>query len=104
MFFEEGNRAVKERHLLTRMIADPFSDEQLEISYNEVRRIWLNTPEEQLQNSRYIDLVLYPEILIIIYQCFFQLESKSEAEARLSNNMGSLIPDAESSKDSDIFL
>ena len=57
---------MEAQHLLTRMIADPFSDEQLEISYNEVRRIWLNTPEEQLQNSRYIDLVLYPEILIII--------------------------------------
>lgn len=70
MFFEEGNGNVKERHLLTRMIADPFSDEQLEMFYDDIRRIWLNTPEEQLQNSHYINLVLYPEIPIIIYPCF----------------------------------
>ena len=70
MFFEEGNRAMKERHLLTRMIADPFSDEQLEMFYDDIRRIWLDTPEEQLQISHYINLVLYPEIPIIIYRCF----------------------------------
>ena len=66
--------------LMGKMIALPFSDEQQEAIFQEVRKVFLS---QEVLLSRFVDLVLMSEIHIRIYQVFFQL-SRSEAEKNLT--------------------
>ena len=75
------------------MISYPFSDEQQEIIEDEVKKVWLKNKKMQMENGRYVDLVLLPEIFVVIYQIFFILPTRKEAEKRIMNVLGSIDPE-----------
>ena len=73
--------------LMFRMIGAPFTDQQQDVVFKEVEKIWLN---ERLM-SRFVDVVISPEVFIRIYQIFFGL-TKAEAEKNLDNAQANAIP------------
>ena len=75
------------------MISCPFSDEQQEIIEDEVKKVWLKNKKMQMENGRYVELVLLPEIFVVIYQIFVRLPTREEAEKRIMNVLGSLDPE-----------
>ena len=75
------------------MISCPFSDVQLEAIEDEVKKVWLKNQNMQMENGRYVDLVLLPEIFIVIYQIFFSLPTRKIAEERIMNLGGSSYPE-----------
>ena len=76
MYIYPTNKNKNERHLMTKMIAAPFSDIQQDQVFNELKKIWLPNKEMQMKNGRYFELVLLPEVYINIYQKFFNLPTK----------------------------
>ena len=56
-----------------------------------------------MENGRYVDLVLLPEIFIVIYQRCFSLPSREIAEKRIMNALGSMDPE-DISPESSLFL
>ena len=69
-----------------KQIGEPFSDEQQDVVYEEVRNIWL---KNNMMN-RFVDVVILPEVFIRIYQVFFEL-SKEEAEHNLELAEANLV-------------
>ena len=90
---KEGNRNLREKYLFSKMISCPFSDEQQEIIEDEVKKVWLKNKKMQMENGRYVDLVLLPEIFVVIYQIFVRLPTREEAEKRIMNVLGSIDPE-----------
>ena len=76
---EKGNGNFKQS-------GEPFSDEQQDVVYEEVRNIWLTNN----MMNRFVDVVILPEVFIRIYQVFFEL-SKEEAEHNLELAEANLV-------------
>ena len=68
--------------LLYRMISNPFTDDQVDWTYEEMTRVWMRTSKEYHDNNDYIWKVLMPECLIKLYMDFFNMP-KEEAEVRI---------------------
>ena len=92
MFNYPTNKSKNERHLMTKLIAAPFSDTQQDQIFNQLQKIWLPNREMQLKNGRYFELVLLPEVYISIYQKFFHLPTKEIAESYIMDK-GSMDPE-----------
>ena len=92
MFFSSQDKARKDRHLRENSIFQPFSDVQHDIIFNEVKQIWLTDHAMQIENGRYVDFVLLPEVFITIYQRYFSLPSKEIAEQYMKD-AGSMHPE-----------
>ena len=91
LFYKPENQAQNERFLLHNSITQPFSDSQQEIIFNEVRKVWLKDQKMQMENNKYVQFVLLPEIFITIYQKFFCIGSKEVAEQYM-RDPGSMDP------------
>ena len=92
--FKKGG-GENDKVLRFNMIGAPFSDEQQDQVWEEVKATWL----KEKRMDRFVDVVLLPEVFIRIYQVFFQL-SKAEAEKNISNAEGNSFPgDSDSSTD-----
>ena len=102
-YSKKGNRNIREKYLFSKMISCPFSDVQQEAIEDEVRQVWLKNPKMQMENGRYVDLVLLPEMFIVIYQRFFSLPTREIAEKRIMNALGSMDPE-DISPESSLFL
>ena len=85
------------------MIYYPFSDEQFDTVYKEAQNQWMHTHELYIKNNQYVDLVLVPDMLIKVYQIYFNLKTEDDAEARLMNTQGCLLPQ-DISPESSLFL
>ena len=64
------------------MISRPFSDSQIDWTYEAMTKIWLRSKEEHAANNTYVWFVLMPEFLTKVYMDFFGL-SKEEAELKM---------------------
>jgi hypothetical protein len=91
MYNASKSQNLNRKHLLSKMIAAPFSTIQQEQIYAEIKPIWLPNQEMQMKNGQFVELVLLPEVFILIYQKFFNL-SKEVAESRIFNK-GSMDPE-----------
>ena len=98
--FAKFKDASKEQELLFRQIGGPFSEEQQDIVHDEVKKLFL-IPRGVLI-SRFVSVVITPEVFIRIYQIFFGL-SKPEAEKNLDNSEGSYFSTGSTSS-STLFL
>jgi hypothetical protein len=94
--FHEG---INDQHLFFSQIGYPFSDDQQEAVFAEVKSLW-GTNE---QMDRFVDLVIIPEVFIRIYQVFFQL-SKKEAEENISNATGNYVRSCSESSEEDFLI
>ena len=78
------HKSTRTRHALYyTMITDPFTDEQLEWTLDEIGKVWMKTQREKLDNNEYVWKVLLAECLIKFYMDHFRCE-KSEAEKRIN--------------------
>ena len=68
--------------LMFTLITHPFSDSQIDWTYEEMTKIWLRSKKEHAANNEYVWKVLMPECFIKIYMDFFGL-SKAEAEQKI---------------------
>ena len=68
--------------LFYKMINNPYSDDQVDWTYEEMTRVYLKTSKEFSDNNDYIWKVLMPECFIKFYMDFFNI-SKEEAETRI---------------------
>ena len=69
--------------------------------YGKIKPIWLANQEMHMKNGQFVELVLLPEVFILIYQKFFNL-SKEVAESRIFNK-GSMDP-KDISPQSSVFI
>ena len=90
MYNDFENMNQNRKHLFFKMIAASFSTIQQDQIYNEIKPIWLPNQEMQMKNGQYVELVLLPEVFILLYQKFFNL-SAEEAERRIFDK-GSMDP------------
>ena len=65
------------------MITDPFTDDQLEWTLDEMGKVWMKTEREQMDNNEYVWKVLLAECFIKFYMDHFGL-SKKETEKKIS--------------------
>ena len=91
--YTSGKNAANINKLKSRMISDPFSDIQQDQIYAEVKEIWLKSRAAQMRDNEYIELVLLPEVFLVMYQKYFILPTTEEADERISNVMGSIMPE-----------
>jgi len=68
--------------LLYRMITHPFTDEQVDWTYEEFRRRWMKTTKQFHQFNEYMWKVLLPECFIKFYMDIFKF-TKEETEIRI---------------------
>lgn len=81
---ESFHKSTKSRHALYySMITDPFTDDQLKWTLEEISKVWMRNKSEQLRNNEYVWKVLLPETFIKFYMDQFAVE-KVEAERRIS--------------------
>ena len=66
--------------LLHQMITHPFSDAQVDWTYDEMKEVWIKNSKEYHDNNDYIWKVLMPECFIKFYMDFFNM-ARAEAEA-----------------------
>ena len=64
------------------MITDPFTENQLQWTLDEMEKVWMKTERDYMENNDYVWKVLLPEIFIKFYMDQFNV-SKSEAEQRI---------------------
>ena len=64
------------------MITDPFTDDQLEWTLEEIGNIWMKTKRDQMKNNEYVWKVILVETFIKFYMELFGFEKK-EAEQRI---------------------
>ena len=93
MFYSPLNKAQNIVKLRSKMMGAPFSERQQDQVYKEVKQIWLKLRASQLKDNEYIELVLLPEVFLVMYQKHFALRNTTEADERISNLRGSLLPD-----------
>jgi len=78
------HKSSRTRHALYyTMITDPFTDEQLEWTLDEISKVWMRNKREQMDNNEYVWKVLLAECFIKFYMDHFGL-NKQEAEKRIS--------------------
>ena len=92
--FKKGGK--KDHELRFHEIGPPFSDEQQDLVFAEVKSIWLKNKTM----DRFVDVVLLPEIFIKLYAVFFGL-SKSAAEKNITCYEGSR---EQTDSDEDMFI
>ena len=77
-------KSSRTRHALYyNMITDPFTDDQLEWTLDEMGKVWMKNKREQMDNNEYVWKVLLAECFIKFYMDFFNFD-KAEAEKRIS--------------------
>ena len=65
------------------MITDPFTDDQLEWTLDEIGKVWMKNKREQIDNNEYVWKGLLAECFIKFYMDFFNI-NKAETEKRIS--------------------
>ena len=76
-------QSVKTRHaLFYTLITDPFSDQQLDWTLEEISKLWMRNRKEQIDNNEYVWKVLLPECFIKFYMEVFGI-NQSEAIQRI---------------------
>ena len=55
------------------MITDPFTDEQLDWTLDEIEKVWMKTKEEHRKNNEYVWKVLLAECFIKFYMDMFDV-------------------------------
>jgi len=65
------------------MITDPFTDNQLDWTLEELGKVWMKNKREQMDNNEYVWKVLLAECFIKFYMDHFNVD-KTEAEKRIS--------------------
>ena len=90
------HKSCRTRHaLFYTMITDPFTDDQLEWTLEEMGKVWMNTKREQMDNNEYMWKVLLAECFIKFYMDHFEFDKK-EAEKRISETpLGKAVEDSE---------
>jgi len=77
------HKSSRTRHALYyTMITEPFTDEQLEWTLDEISKVWMRNKREQMDNNEYVWKVLLAECFIKFYMDHFGL-NKQEAEKRI---------------------
>jgi len=90
------HKSCRTRHALYyTMITDPFTDNQLDWTLEELGKIWMRNKREQMDNNEYVWKVLLAECFIKFYMDHFNVDKK-EAEKRISET-----PLRKSEEDSD---
>jgi hypothetical protein len=78
------HKSSRTRHALYyTMITDPFTDNQLEWTLEEMGKVWMKTRREQMDNNEYVWKVLLAECFIKFYMDQFGFD-KNESEKRIS--------------------
>ena len=96
------HKSSRTRHALYyTMITDPFTDNQLEWTLEEMGRVWMKTKREQMDNNEYVWKVLLAECFIKFYMDFFGFDKK-EAEKRISETPLRKDSEGENSSDDDM--
>jgi len=74
------HQSRRTRHALTyMMITDPFTDDQLDWTLEEIGKVWMRTKREKFDNKEYVWKVLLSECFIKFYMDWFAV-SKQDAE------------------------
>jgi hypothetical protein len=96
------HKSSRTRHALYyTMITDPFTDNQLEWTLEEMGRVWMKTKREQMDNNEYVWKVLLAECFIKFYMDYFGFDKK-EAEKRISETPLRKDSEGENSSDDDM--
>ena len=74
-------RGSKQMHF---MITDPFTNEHLDWTLEEISKVWMRNPREMNENNEFIWKVILPETFIKFYMDHFSV-GKEEAEKRIQN-------------------
>merc|ERR1719470_786985 len=78
------HKSSRTRHALYyTMITEPFTDDQLEWTLEEMGKVWMKTKREQMDNNEYVWKVLLAECFIKFYMDHFGFDKK-ETEKRIS--------------------
>ena len=77
--------ALSQQELLYKGIDNPFSDDQVMWTFEEMKNQWMKSMNEFYRKSAYINKVLLPECLIKFYSDFFHI-SKEESEIRIGES------------------
>jgi len=78
------HKSSRTRHALYyTMITDPFTDDQLEWTLEEMGKVWMKTKRAQMDNNEYVWKVLLAECFIKFYMDHFGFDKK-ETEKRIS--------------------
>jgi hypothetical protein len=81
---EAFHKSSRTRHALYyTMITDPFTDDQLEWTLEEIGKVWMKNKREQMDNNEYVWKVLLAECFVKFYMDHFGYDKK-EAEKRIS--------------------
>ena len=83
------------------MITDPFTDNQLEWTLDEIGQVWMKNKKEQMDNDEYVWKVLLAEAFIKFYMDHFGV-GKKEAEKRISETPLRKTVEDEDSSDEDV--
>ena len=67
------------QRLFYMMITDPYTDEQVNWTVDEMSKVWMRSKKEHMDNQDYIWKVLLPEFFIKVYCDWFNVD-KVEAE------------------------
>ena len=102
MFHSSEEKARKDRVLLENAVVQPFSNAQHDMIFNLMKQVWLSDHAMKIKNSKYVNLVLLPEVFITIYQRYFSLPTKDIAE-KYMKDAGSMDPE-DISPDSSLLL
>ena len=96
-------KSVRTRHALYyTMITDPFTDDQLEWTLEEIGKVWMKTKREQMDNNEYVWKVLLAECFIKFYMDHFGFE-KEEAEKRIRETpLRKTVEDDEGSSEDEV--
>jgi hypothetical protein len=95
------HKSSKTRHALYyTMITDPFTDDQLDWTLEEIGKVWMKTKREQMNNNEYVWKVLLAECFIKLYMDHFGCDKK-EAEKRISETPLHKSKDSEEENTSD---
>ena len=77
------HKSTRTRHtLFYTMITDPFTDDQLEWTLEEMGKVWMKTMRDQMDKNDYVWKVLLAECFIKFYMDHFGFDKK-EAEDRI---------------------
>ena len=81
---EAFHKSCKTRHgLFYQMITDPFTDDHLSWTLQELSQVWMKTEKEYMDNNELVWKVLMPEFFIKVYMDHFGFQKK-DAEKRIS--------------------
>ena len=80
---EAFHKSVRTRQVLNNtMITDPFTDNQLNWTLEEMSKVWMRNKREQMDNNEYVWKMLLPECFIKVYGDKFGV-GRAEAEVMI---------------------